>query len=707
MLAILLGGFASPVQAADPDAASPLASYIYLDTLADAPSQPNVASVLVSYLYQDSLSPPPNQPNVVSSLVSYLFQDSLATSPLQPNVVSPLVSYLYFDWPGDENLTFQNSPLVSYLYQAGTGGVVIHVPPESQFVQSGANATFLVIAGGQQPLSYQWRFNGIDRMGSTGSTLTISNVGSLQRGKYSVVVSNSFGLVVSQEATLAVLADPANGVAPAQPTYSSLPPKQHGKDGVIIVTHGWQPWPRTPDFQWLDDLATTISSNVPGNWQVVSYRWARAWTGAWTVYPQNALANGYSEGGKVGQDIVNQGWDHVHLIGHSASAGLIEAAIQTIKSKPAPPTIHATFLDPFSDPSSWRSVYGAGADWSDHYFSRDFLTGAFTEGALQYAFNVDVTARDPGARDILISGDCGLTACGTQKVSSHEWPYAFYQTTITNSTFAPNYGFARSKEGGGWDSRENYPINMSTNLDESPPIQQGTIPVLNYGNLTLNERPVLASDTGTVQINVTGIDFSTILTLPPSPLTLDTKIPTSNADGESTNQPVWLSIGITVTNPVNFISFETQFTSATNAAGLLTVYWNTNQIGFVDERIALPRLQQYTLGLPGTYNNGNHILGFRLDPFTNVVSSATITNINFGFSGLSEPLSLAVSMNPTNGFPTLLLSGAAGFNYVVEGSTNLMDWTPTAIVTNTNGIVQFTDLTFTNAMQRFYRAVSR
>src|ERR1035438_8286427 len=110
MLATLLGGFASPVRAADPDVVSPLTSYIYLDTLADAPSQPNVASPLVSYLYQDSLAIPPDQ----------------------PNVVSPLVSYLYYDWPGDENLTFQNSPLVSYLYQVGNGSPFIVVQPANQ-----------------------------------------------------------------------------------------------------------------------------------------------------------------------------------------------------------------------------------------------------------------------------------------------------------------------------------------------------------------------------------------------------------------------------------------------------------------------------------------------------------------------------------------------------------------------------------------------
>ena len=113
---MVFGSFASPLRAADPDVVSPLASYVYLDTLADPPSQPNVVSPLVSYLYYDSLATPPDQPNVASPLVSYLYLDSLATGPDQPNVVSPLASYLYCDWPGDENLNFETSPAVSYFY---------------------------------------------------------------------------------------------------------------------------------------------------------------------------------------------------------------------------------------------------------------------------------------------------------------------------------------------------------------------------------------------------------------------------------------------------------------------------------------------------------------------------------------------------------------------------------------------------------------
>ena len=59
-------------------------------------------------------------PDVASPLVSYQFLDSLSDTPDQPNIVSPLVSYQYFDWLGDENLTFEFSPVASYYFGGGT-----------------------------------------------------------------------------------------------------------------------------------------------------------------------------------------------------------------------------------------------------------------------------------------------------------------------------------------------------------------------------------------------------------------------------------------------------------------------------------------------------------------------------------------------------------------------------------------------------------
>src|SRR5208282_3651628 len=170
----------------------------------------------------------------------------------------------------------------------------------------------------------------------------------------------------------------------------------------------------------------------------------------------------------------------------------------------------------------------------------------------------------------------------------------------------------------------------------------------------------------------------------------------------STNVPAWLAVGVTVTNAVNFVRFDAAFTDTNSAQGLLTVYWNTNQIGMVDERVAATNLQTYRFELPGTVSSGLYTLSFRLDSFANS-SSIAITNVATGFVGMTQPITLGISL--TNGVPLLQLTAATNFNYLIQSSANLVNWTPTALLLNMNGTVQFTDSAMTNSSARFYRAV--
>ena len=90
----------------------------------------------------------------------------------------------------------------------GSGSVVIAVQPYSQRVNAGDNATFTVMATGNAPLSYRWRFNGTDISGATNSSYTMVNVRAWHAGNYSVVVSNAGVSVPSAAATLTVLNAP-------------------------------------------------------------------------------------------------------------------------------------------------------------------------------------------------------------------------------------------------------------------------------------------------------------------------------------------------------------------------------------------------------------------------------------------------------------------------------------------------------------------
>ncbi len=180
--------------------------------------------------------------------------------------------------------------------------------------------------------------------------------------------------------------------------------------------------------------------------------------------------------------------------------------------------------------------------------------------------------------------------------------------------------------------------------------------------------------------------------------------PMDAVSSSATNAPSWLAVGITVTSLVNFVQFDAGFTDGSSAQGLLTVYWNTNQIGSVDERVASYGLQTYRLLLPQTLATGLYTLSFRLDAFNNTSSSITVTNVVTGFSGITQATTLGITRDIT-GAPFLQLTGASNCTYLVQCSSNLVDWVPMALVVTTNNTMFFPDPDWTNYKARFYRAL--
>jgi hypothetical protein len=76
--------------------------------------------------------------------------------------------------------------------------------PASQCVQAGQTAVFKVAAVGSDPLTYQWKKDGIDLDGEVSATLTIPDVDSSKAGVYTVVVHNDLDTVTSAGAKLEI-----------------------------------------------------------------------------------------------------------------------------------------------------------------------------------------------------------------------------------------------------------------------------------------------------------------------------------------------------------------------------------------------------------------------------------------------------------------------------------------------------------------------
>jgi uncharacterized delta-60 repeat protein len=113
------------------------------------------------------------------------------------------------------------------------GGVApwITSQPQSLKVTEGETATFTMVSEGTPPLRYQWLHGVTVLSGDTNSWLTLGNVSFVNRGEYSVVVSNDSGSVTSSIVTLSVNRVP---VADTSATVTPVLAPLHGSATIVL-----------------------------------------------------------------------------------------------------------------------------------------------------------------------------------------------------------------------------------------------------------------------------------------------------------------------------------------------------------------------------------------------------------------------------------------------------------------------------------------
>ncbi|MCL5097503.1 MAG: C10 family peptidase, partial [Candidatus Omnitrophica bacterium] len=116
----------------------------------------------------------------------------------------PAGKYDYVLQANDGSRWRESSPAKSVEVLAVIPGPTIMTQPQSQSVFVGATVTLHVTASGTGPVSYQWRRDGADIPGADSDSFTLAEVKESDSGKYTVVVTDSQGWVLSQTAVLLV-----------------------------------------------------------------------------------------------------------------------------------------------------------------------------------------------------------------------------------------------------------------------------------------------------------------------------------------------------------------------------------------------------------------------------------------------------------------------------------------------------------------------
>ena len=410
---------------------------------------------------------------------------------------------------------------------------------------------------------------------------------------------------------------------------------------LVVVTHGWAN--ETADevtLAWVNSMRDTIRQDIDNRlpdekdeWEVIAYDWTES-SGKGRHSNTNLLGfkgfndafnNAGEHGREQGAVWGKAGYEHVHLIGFSAGAGLLNEAATAIDEAATEdstaPDVHLTFLDGFIPVGRNTSSFAKDADWADNLYTRDILR---TNNAMQNAHNVDLTA--------LVD------------TPAHFSPVEFYKHSIdgkifresVSSEFRDNfedietdlfanalvrntnvkYGFDLTLEANKWfdDLNPELQAKLANNPDDVVYFSGDTGSTDNYIDPVLVNYAIAShrdSVTGEVEVQDGLVSLVT-------------------------GSPAWTIMELDIESSFDILSFTMDFNHDEDAEGLLAIYLNDTYVGAIDERFDSSGEREYIYSLDNLVFSEQNRLAFRLDAFTNSSSSVSISEIKF-FSTVAVP----------------------------------------------------------------------
>ena len=225
---------------------------------------------------------------------------------------------------------------------------------------AGTNATFSVIATGAG-LTYQWRKNGTNIGGATGSTYTINNITAGDAGNYDVVITGTCGSLTSNAASLTINTPPSITAQPVSIAQCA------GTNATFSVT--------------------ALGSGL-------SYQWRKNGTNIAGATATSYTRNNITAGDAGNYDVVITG-----------TCGILTSAVATLTVNTPPSiTIQPAAVNACEGTNASFSVTAVGTGLTYQWRKNGVNIGGATGSVLTLT---GITPLSAGNYDVIINGTCG------------------------------------------------------------------------------------------------------------------------------------------------------------------------------------------------------------------------------------------------------------------------------------------------------------